>query len=65
MPLLQPDTEGQSEPYPITLTSNGIFAFIGSDPDLIHLEEALSQPEREEFIKSMKKDFQDNINQGQ
>ena len=46
MPLLQPDIEGQSEPHPISLMSDHVFSFIGSDPDNMHLEEAISQPDR-------------------
>ena len=64
MPLLQPDIEGQSEPHPIALMSDHIFSFIGSDPDTMHLEEALSQTERVEFIKAMEKELKDHINRG-
>ena len=55
MPLTQPDVEGQSEPHPTALMSDHIFSFIGSDPDTMNLEEALSQPDRSEFIQAMKK----------
>ena len=46
MPLLKPDIEIQSEPHPIALMSEHIFAFIESDPDIMHLEEELSKPDR-------------------
>jgi hypothetical protein len=39
-------------------------AFIGSDPDTMHLDEAINQPDREEFIKSMNKELQDHIDRG-
>ena len=45
--ILQPNTEGQSKPYPIALMSDQNYAFIASDLDTIPLEEALSQPDRE------------------
>ena len=37
--------------------SDHIFDFIESEPDTMHPEEALSQPDREEFIKVMEKEF--------
>ena len=49
MSLLQPYIEGQSEPHPIVMMSDHIFAFIGLDQDTMHIEESLSQPDREEF----------------
>ena len=64
MSLPEPDIEGQSEPHPIDLMSDHIFSSIGSDPDTMHLEEALSQPARVEFNKAMEKEFKDHINLG-
>ena len=64
MPLLQPDIEKKSEPHPITLMSDHIFDFIGSDPDNMQLEDHLSQPERAESIKSTEKELQYHIKRG-
>ena len=44
LPLLQPYTKVKSEPHPITMMFDHIFAFTGSYPDLMHLKESLIQP---------------------
>ena len=51
MTLLQHDIEGQSEPHHVALMSYHIFDFIGSDQYIMHLDDALSQPNRGEFMK--------------
>jgi hypothetical protein len=38
-----------------------VIAMIGSDPDTMHLEDALKQPDRKEFIKAMHKELNDHI----
>lgn len=56
--LLQPDVEAHTEPHPYALLS----AFVStSDPDTMTLDEALKQPDRDEFIKAMKKELMDHI----
>jgi hypothetical protein len=60
--LLQPDIEAYAEPRPFALMTEHVTSFIAqSDPDTMHLEEALRQPDREEFIKAMKKELNDHI----
>lgn len=56
--LLQSDVESQSEPHPFAM----LMAFVGtSDPDTMTLEEALKQPDRDEFVKAMHKELMDHI----
>ena len=56
--LLQPDTLAQSEPHPFAMILEQTTAFIAKlDPDMMYLEEALRQPDREEFIKAMYKEL--------
>jgi hypothetical protein len=62
--LLQPDHEGQCEPRSLALITYHVMAFIGSDLDTMHLNEAMIQPDREEFIKAMNKELQDHIDRG-
>jgi hypothetical protein len=53
--LLQPDVEAHAEPHPFALLTEHIVSYIGqSDPDTMHLDEALRQPDREQFIEAMK-----------
>ena len=60
--LLQPDTLAQSIPHPFAMILEQTTAFIAkSDPDTMYLEEALRQPDREEFIKAMYKELNDHI----
>ena len=54
MPLLKPDNDVKSEPHLIALMSNHSFAFIVPYPDTMHLDKSLNQPDRAEYIKSMK-----------
>jgi hypothetical protein len=58
---LQPDTEAFSEPHPLAFIMDHVIAFIGSDPDTMHLEEALKQPDREQFIQAMHKELNDHV----
>ena len=54
MHLLQPDVMAFAEPHPLTMMLEQVTGFIAkSDPDTMYLEEALCQPDREEFIKAM------------
>ena len=64
MALPQPDIKGPPEPHHITVMSDHIFAFVGSGQDTMHLEEFLSQPDRGNFIKAMKKELKNHINRG-
>jgi hypothetical protein len=59
--LLQPDTEAFSELHPLAFIMDYAIAFIGSDPDTMHLEEALQQPDREQFIQAMHKELKDHV----
>jgi hypothetical protein len=60
--LLQPDIEAYAEPHPFALMTEHVTSFIAqSDPNTMHLEEALRQPDHEEFIKAMKKGLNDPI----
>jgi hypothetical protein len=59
--LLQPDFEAYSEPHPFALLTENVIALIGSDPDTMHLEDALKQPDRAEFVKAMHKEVNDHI----
>ena len=47
----------------MTLTAQHIFGNVASsrDPDTMTLDEALQQPDREEFIKAMHKEINDHI----
>ena len=38
-----------------------MYSFLASDPDTMHMSEALQQPDREEFIAAMKKELSDHI----
>ena len=60
--LLQPDIMAHSEPHPFALIVEQAISFIAkSDPDTMYLEEALRQPDRDEFIKAMYKELNDHI----
>jgi hypothetical protein len=60
--LLQPDIEAHAEPHPFAFLTKHVKSYITqSDPDTMHLEEALQQPDREEFIKAMTKELNDHI----
>ena len=62
--LLQPQTANYSEPHPLALLSSYIFSFVASDPDTMTLAEAMSQPDRQQFIQAMKKELNDHISRG-
>jgi hypothetical protein len=56
MLILQPDVEAYAEPYPFAMYLEDVFAFVASsDPDTMTMQEALAQPDREQFIKAMPK----------
>ena len=60
--LLQPDIMAFAEPHPFAMMLEQVTGFIAkSDPDTMYLEEALRQPDREEFIKAMYKELNDHI----
>jgi hypothetical protein len=60
--LLQPDVEAYAEPHPFALFSEHVVAFVGStDPDTMTLQEALKEPDRDEFIKAMTKELTDHV----
>jgi hypothetical protein len=60
--LLQPDIEAHAEPHLFALLTEHVKSYIAqSDSDTMHLEEALQQPDRDEFIKAMKKELNDHI----
>lgn len=61
--LLQPDIEAFEEPHPFALVIEHVQAYLaGSDPDTMHLEEAMKQPDRDKFIEAMRKELEDHIN---
>lgn len=62
-PLLQNDYAFASEPHPLALVSEFVHGNVASssDPDTMTLEEALRQPDREEFIKAMYKELNDHV----
>ena len=62
--LLQPLTANYSEPRPLALFSSHILSFIATDPDTMTLREALAQPDKEQFLKAMKKELNDHISRG-
>lgn len=60
--LLQPDVEALVEPHPLALMSERVLGLTASsDPDTMTLDEALNQPDREEFVKAMHKELKDHI----
>jgi hypothetical protein len=59
--LLQPDVEAHAEPRPFALFTEHVVAFVGSDPDTMTLDEALKEPDREQFIAAMRKELMDRV----
>ena len=59
--LLQPATAAYTEPHPLSLLANQMFSFVATDPDTMTLKEALAQPDKAYFLKSMKKELNDHI----
>jgi hypothetical protein len=61
--VLQPDVEAYAEPHPFAMYLEDIFTFVASsDLDTMTMQEALAQPDREQFIKAMSKELQDHVN---
>jgi hypothetical protein len=60
--LLQPDFEALAEPHPLALLTENVSASLASsDPDTMHLDDALRQPDRDKFIEAMSKELNDHI----
>ena len=59
--VLQPDLAAQTEPHSLALSGEHLFGLLSANPDTMHLREALQQADRDEFIKTMKKELQDPI----
>lgn len=60
--LLQPNTYSPCQLNPLVLAAEHIYSLVGADPDTMTLDEALKQPDKEEFLKAMKKELLDHIN---
>ena len=50
--ILQPDLAAQAEPHPLALIGEHLFGLLSADPDTMHLNKALQQADRDEFIKA-------------
>jgi len=60
--LLQDNSGLFDEEHPMAFVSQAIYSLAAShDPDTMTLDEALRQPDREEFIKAMHKELSDHI----
>ena len=59
--ILQPTTADYSEPRPLALLGSHIFSFVVTDPDTMTLKEVLSQPDREKFLVTIRKEFNDHV----
>jgi hypothetical protein len=60
--LLQPEPLGSLEPNPLAMISSIIgLSATASDPDTMTLEEAMRQPDRDEFIKAMHLELGEHI----
>ena len=59
---LQPPFDNYSEPHPLAMVAQHMLSFITSDPDTMHLHEALKQHDRDNFIEAMHKKIADHIN---
>ena len=51
--ILQPSQASYSEPHPMALMCEHVFAHITTDPDTMTLSEALRQPDRNKFLAAM------------
>jgi Reverse transcriptase (RNA-dependent DNA polymerase) len=60
--LIQPDVEAYSEPHPLALFTEQIIALLGSDPDTMHLAEAMNADDKQQFVQAMYKELHDHIN---
>ena len=58
---LQPDVERFAEPHPFAFMVETLGLSASSDPDTMTLDEALRQPDREQFIAAMHKELEDHI----
>jgi len=59
--LLQPHDSNFTEPHPMALLSQHMFALITTDPDTMKLREALSGSDRDQFIVAMKKELSNHV----
>ena len=60
--LLQPDNSSKKEPHPFALVTEYLHeALIATDPDTMHLQEALRQSDRDKFLEAMEKELRDHI----
>ena len=62
--ILQPSQASYSEPHPMALMCEHVFAHITTDPDTMTLSEALRQPDRDKFLAAMQKELNDHITRG-
>ena len=62
--LIQPFTAAYSEPHLLTMLCHHILSFVVTDPDTMTLKEAMTQPDREQFIEAMRKELNDHITRG-
>ena len=59
--LLQPTTIYADEPHPLSMYGAETFGFIAANPDTMHLHEALRQPDKDQFLKAMRKELVEHI----
>ena len=62
--LIQPCTTAYSEPNPFAMLSHQILSNVATDPDTMTIKEAMTQPDREQFIEAMRKELNDHIARG-
>lgn len=62
--LIQPLSNNYSGPHPLALVDEYILSFVATDPDKMTLKEALTQPDRAQFLEAMKKELNDHISRG-
>ena len=60
--LLQPSIQNTEEQHPLVSMISEIVCNLGADPDTMYLNEAMAEPDREQFIDAMKKELLDHIN---
>ena len=59
--LLQPQQSDYSEPNPFASICETIYGMVATDPDTMHLHEALQQEDREHFIEAMTEELKSHI----
>ena len=59
--LLQPNISSSVEPHPFALFSEYMLSFLATDPDTMTLQEAMQQPDKDQFLHAMKKELEDHI----